>query len=212
MISAALLFKLRVIVGHVALQPVRPQFSLRQNTLHGGFADFQFLGQLAARPMPAPVRGLLLSSADHSPLHRRCRPARFASLMAPLQAFDALLLKSDLLLGHRWCARAQRLLDLRGRQNANLRDGPRPHAINRQFERQQSPVKGQRTLKLVEKLIRRTIKAPAPELVSRGGLARRAGRFCAGVHFAASLFAAGVAVAVTGKANRLMKPSASFGL
>jgi len=77
-------FKLWVVASHVAFQPVRPQFGLRQNALHGGFAHAQFLGQFAARPMRATVGGFLLRSPDHSSLHRRCRPARLASLMAPL--------------------------------------------------------------------------------------------------------------------------------
>src|ERR1041385_4295059 len=105
-------FELRVIAGHVALQPVWPQFGLRQNTLHGGFANAQFLGQFAARPMRAAVAGFLLCAPDHSSLHRWCRPPRLGSLMTSLQAFDAMLLESDLPLGHGRRTRAQRLLDL----------------------------------------------------------------------------------------------------
>jgi len=80
--------------------------------LHGGFANAQFLGQLAARPMGAAVGGFLLRSTEHSPLHRRCRPARFAPLMTPLQSFDAMLLESTLPLGHCRRTRTEHLFDL----------------------------------------------------------------------------------------------------
>ena len=53
-----------------------------------------------------------MCAPDHSSLHRWCRPPRLAALMASLQAFDAMLLKSDLPLGHGRRTRAQRLLDL----------------------------------------------------------------------------------------------------
>ena len=62
--------------------------------------------------MRAAIAGFLLCAPDHSSLHRWCRPPRLASLMASLQAFDAMLLKSDLPPGHGRSTCAQRLLDL----------------------------------------------------------------------------------------------------
>jgi len=96
--------------------------------------------------------------------------------------------------------RAQRLAQFRGGQNAHTLNGPRPGAVHRQLVWQEAPVERQRALKLVEQLVRGAVEAPAPELARAGGL-------CGRVHDTESR-----AVAVTGKAKRLMKPSASLGL
>ena len=90
-------------------------------------------------------------------------------------------------------------------------DGARPGAVHRQLVRQQPPVERQRALKLVEKLVRRAIEPPAPELVRAADLpASPAGLALAFTLSLARGSRRGVAVAVTGSAIRLMKPCASF--
>jgi hypothetical protein len=66
-----LAFKLRIIAGHLAIQPVRPQLGLRQYPLHRGFADARLLGQFAASPMRAVVVGLLPCATEDTGLHSR---------------------------------------------------------------------------------------------------------------------------------------------
>ena len=85
-------------------------------------------------------------------------------------------------------------------ENARRFERARPHAIHRQFVRQQAAVERERPLKLVEQLVGRAVKPPAPQFACRL-------LFWRGAHF--TFASSGI---VTGNANRLMKPSASFGL
>ncbi len=85
-------------------------------------------------------------------------------------------------------------------ENARRFKRARPRAIDSQLVRQQAAVECERSLKLVEQFVGRAVKPPAPQFSRRLLFGRSAQRT-----FASS----GI---VTGKANKLMKPSASFGL
>ena len=77
-----LLFKLRIVGCHIAIQPVRLQSHLRPHPMHGGLAQSQRRRHLAARPMRRPVSGLLLRLARDASLQRRICDARLAAFVA----------------------------------------------------------------------------------------------------------------------------------
>src|SRR4029077_15736472 len=90
--------------------------------------------------------------------------------------------------------------DFRDAQNTRRHQGARRHAIDGQLVWQQAAVERKRTLKRVEQFVGRAVKPPAPQFT-------RWLLFWRGTHF--TFASSGI---VTGNANRLMKPSASFGL
>src|SRR4029077_5819285 len=96
--------------------------------------------------------------------------------------------------------RDQRLLCLRWCENARLFDGTSPGAVNGQLIGQQAAIETKGALKLVEQLVRGLIEPSTPELAGTRG-------FWPPGHDAESF--AGM---VTGKAKRLINPSASLGL
>ena len=96
--------------------------------------------------------------------------------------------------------RGQRVAHLLDGKYAGRFESAGPHPVHGQLVRQQAAVKRERPLKLVEHFVGSAVKPPAPQF-SRRLFFGRGGHFT----FASSGM-------VTGSANKLMKPSASFGL
>src|SRR5579872_198769 len=90
------------------------------------------------------------------------------------------------------------LLRFSAAQDTYFLQAARPRTIKLQFKQQQSPVEVERAFEFVERLIRSALETPAPHLFLS----------CL-AHFAAFPLPTGT---VIGSANRLMNPSASFGL
>src|SRR5258707_1304757 len=97
-----------------------------------------------------------------------------------------------------------------GAENARRFQRARPHTIDSQLVRQHAAIECERPLKLVEQFVGRAVKPSAPQPACRTGRFSRGLLFGRGRHRAFAPFAcSGI---VTGRANKLMKPSASFGL
>ncbi len=96
--------------------------------------------------------------------------------------------------------RGQRVAHFLDGKNSGRFERARPHTIHRQLVRQQAAVERERPLKLVEQFVGSAVEPPAPQFPRRLFLGR-------GAHF--TFASSGI---VTGSANKLMKPSASFGL
>ena len=80
--SAALVFKLRIVAGHVALQAVRPQASLGPDAMHGVFTDAQRRGQLTAAPVRGTIAGFLASGPQNAGAQKRGQhPGALAGMM-----------------------------------------------------------------------------------------------------------------------------------
>src|SRR5579864_3630285 len=91
-------------------------------------------------------------------------------------------------------------------ENSGLGNRAGPCTVERKLLRQQATVELPRTLKLIEGRVRPALEAPAPHLLLFF-------LFASAAHPASALRRISVSCGtVIGSANRLMKPSASFGL
>src|SRR5690349_25052413 len=89
-----LFLKSRIVRSHVTIQAVRLQACLRPHALHGGLADAERFGHLAARPVRAAVGRSLLRPARDARLHLGGRDARLAAFVAWIEARDSVLLEA----------------------------------------------------------------------------------------------------------------------
>src|SRR5262245_56942196 len=80
-----LAFKVRIVAGNVALQPMRLQAGFMPDALDGIFADLQVFGQFAARPMSGSVTGLASRGFQYLRLQSRSDHRGFLSRMPDLQ-------------------------------------------------------------------------------------------------------------------------------
>jgi len=90
------LLELRIVAGHVAVQPMRLQFRLRPNPLHGRTAQPGGLRHLAARPVRVPVARFALGFAQQPGLHSRRCLLRLASFVLGFQAAHSVLVETRL--------------------------------------------------------------------------------------------------------------------
>jgi hypothetical protein len=91
---------------------VRLQASLRPHTLHGGLADAERFGHLAARPVRAAVGGFLPRPARDARLHLGGRDARLAAFVGWIEARDPILLEALFPTRDGRSSRAQAAYDL----------------------------------------------------------------------------------------------------
>ena len=93
----SLRFKIGIITGHVAFQPMRTDIGLSENPLNRVFADAEASGQFATRPMSGAVLGSIFDRRQDTSLQPRRSHRRLLSGMPFLdQAGDAAPNKSIL--------------------------------------------------------------------------------------------------------------------
>src|SRR6266481_3429153 len=67
-----LLFKLRIITGHISTQPMRPNTEMAPDTAHARLANAQLFGQPVATPVGRTVSGTLTGGLQDPRLGLRC--------------------------------------------------------------------------------------------------------------------------------------------
>jgi hypothetical protein len=79
------LFKLRIVAGHVAFEPMRFYPRLTPDTLHSRLAEAKCCRQPSARPMGTTIHRRLRSLTQHFRLYRGRYRSRLAALMLSFQ-------------------------------------------------------------------------------------------------------------------------------
>ena len=167
--------------------------------------------EIGSHQLVAAARGVQLESQRAQPLNKR----HFDEVMHVFGRRSVEPCRLSRGFAGNLVERRERALALRRGEDACPPKPLRPGAIDRQFVRQQPPVEGKRPLEFVEQLVRRPVEPATPQLALIRGCRVRAHGFLAAAGSAelveTEVCPATPAVCVTGKANKLMKPSASLG-
>src|SRR5215471_20621025 len=89
-----LLFKLRVIAGHVPTHPMRPNTEMAPDTAHARLTNTQFFGQPIAAPVGRTISGTLTRGLQDTRLGLSCPRSALTTAITRIQSCQTLLLKA----------------------------------------------------------------------------------------------------------------------
>jgi hypothetical protein len=91
-----LLFKLRVIAGHVPTQPMRLNTEMAPDTAHARLANAQLFGKPIAAPVAPTISGTLTRGLQDTRLGLRCPRSALTTAITRIKSGQTLLLKAPL--------------------------------------------------------------------------------------------------------------------
>ena len=89
-----LLFKLRIITGHITTQPMRLNTEMAPDTAHARLANAQLFGQPIATPVGRTVSGTLTGGLQDPRLGLRCSGSALTTAITRIESGQTLFLES----------------------------------------------------------------------------------------------------------------------